>query len=575
MFGRKNEALAAVPGPAGQLWRMITASKAVFTLSVAAGLIAGVSNAVLMSFINRALAGGSSDASALAPAFFGLCLVVLFSGAVSVILLQRMAQNNLYKLRLDLARRILAAPLRGLQACGPHRLMAALTEDINKIIGAQVVLPILFVEASTAAAVLIYLALLSPTLFLVVFAFLVFGVLSFRVPQGLALSHFEAARKAYNTLSGHYRALAEGHKELKMDARRRRAFLDEEMDAAASLFRERQNSAWLMFVLGDRWGQSLYFILIGTILFLAPLVTDIPRETLLGYILVILFLGGPISMVLNAAPAIGLGVVALKNIESLNLRAAGEPEFDPGRDPPAQAAPPAALPAEIELAGVIYEYQGDHGETGYRLGPIDLRIRPGELLFMTGGNGSGKTTLALVILGLYPPDSGEIRFRGQIVTAENRDAYRQNFAAVFADSYLFESLLGYSTTAQHPRAEELLALLQLDGKLSIENGRFSTIDLSRGQRKRLALLTAYLADRPVYLFDEWAAEQDPVFRDLFYREMLPELKARGKTVIVITHDDRYFQIADRRLHLNSGRIESVIAGAAEPGHRSRETVVHA
>nr|WP_255537161.1 ATP-binding cassette domain-containing protein [Methylocystis sp. Sn-Cys] len=210
----------------------------------------------------------------------------------------------------------------------------------------------------------------------------------------------------------------------------------------------------------------------------------------------------------------------------------------------------------MELSKITHLYRSEESEVRHQLGPINLRIDPGALLFVTGGNGSGKTTLALILLGLFPPDDGEIKLGGRRVTYENRESYRQNFSAVFADAYVFDSLLGYSGIESQARAQEMLVALKLENKLQIKDGRFSTTELLRGQRKRLALLTAYVEDRPFYLFDEWAAEQDPQFRDVFYHQLLPELKARGKTVIVITHDDRYFHIADQVLRMHAGKIVS-------------------
>ncbi len=533
------------------LWRMFGASKSVLALSVLAGLVAGSCNVVLLTFINRSLEEGQKGATAIALAYFGLCFLVLLSGALSVTLLSRMAQANLCNLRLWLTRRILTASLRHLQICGAHRLMAALTDDLSSIVTAQEALPMLFIASSTLITGLLYLGFLSLRLLLLVLAFLVFGVISYQLPQQWALRWLQLAREAENALFGHFRAVTEGYKELKMDARRRRTFLDEEMSVTANVFRSRRNQAWLIYILADRWGQSLYFFLIGAILFLPPIADQIPRETLIGFTLVILFLGAPISTILHTIPAVGMGVVALKNIEALGLGTAPESEISIEGRPVSHAG----KPLKLELSGVSHRYIGEVEGSGYRLGPLDLCIAPGELVFVTGGNGSGKTTLALLVLGLYPPDTGEIRLGGQLITEENREAYRQNFSAVFADSYVFDSLLGYSSADLLARAEELLVLLQLDRKLRIENGRFSTVNLSRGQRKRLALLAAYLADRPFYLFDEWAAEQDPDFREIFYREMLLELKARGKTVIVITHDDRYFHLSDRLLRLTTGQIE--------------------
>ena len=182
-------------------------------------------------------------------------------------------------------------------------------------------------------------------------------------------------------------------------------------------------------------------------------------------------------------------------------------------------------------------------------------MRSGELIFIVGSNGSGKSTLAKLMTGLYAPQSGEILLDGLPVNETNIEWYRQHFATTFADVYLFDRYLGLEDRQLDPEIQKYLQEFQLDRKVRVTNGVLSTIDLSQGQRKRLALLTAFLEDRPIYLFDEWAADQDPAFREIFYAQMLIELKKRNKLVIVITHDDRYFHLADRILKLNYGRVE--------------------
>ncbi|HTV31881.1 MAG TPA: cyclic peptide export ABC transporter [Methylocella sp.] len=547
-----------------QLWRLFGVSKSLLLFSVLAGLISGGSGAGLMTLINRSIEEGQRGATALAPAFFGLCFLSLFSGALSITLLSRVMQGNLYELRLWLCRRILATPLPHIQSCGPHRIMAALTEDIGSMAAAQQALPHLLIQGSKLVVALLYLGFLSPSLLALLLVFVICGLFSWQLPQKWAWKRLKLARETNDALFGHFRALTEGYKELKLDSRRRHAFLNGELGSTADLLRRKENNANLMLVLADRWSECLYYMLIGTVVFLVASAEEIPRETLTGFVLVILFIGEPLSAVVQWVPAIGRGIVAFRNIEALDLSKSAE--LDNGSV--AETVDRAGMPLTIELFDVSYAYPGDDGVCGYRLGPVDLHIAPGELIFVTGGNGSGKTTLALLILGLYAPDKGEIRFGGQLITNENRESYRQNFSAVFADSYVFDSLLGYSSGDLLARANELLALLQLDTKLHILNGRFSTVDLSRGQRKRLALLAAYLADRPYYLFDEWAAEQDAVFRDFFYLEMLPELRARGKTIIVITHDDRYFHLCDRQLRLDMGQIKECHPGGLVKDKRS-------
>lgn len=197
----------------------------------------------------------------------------------------------------------------------------------------------------------------------------------------------------------------------------------------------------------------------------------------------------------------------------------------------------------------------DNREAGFLLGPIDLSVKSGELIFIVGSNGSGKSTLAKLITGLYTPRSGEIFLNDTPITAANIEWYRQHFATTFADVYLFDRYLGLEDPQIDREIGKYLKEFQLDRKVSVNNGVLSTTSLSQGQRKRLALLTAFLEDRPIYLFDEWASDQDPAFREVFYQQMLIQLKERGKLVIVITHDDRYFHLADRILKLNYGRVE--------------------
>jgi putative ATP-binding cassette transporter len=206
----------------------------------------------------------------------------------------------------------------------------------------------------------------------------------------------------------------------------------------------------------------------------------------------------------------------------------------------------------LELKGVTHTYYREQQDDNFTLGPVDLSLKPGELLFIVGGNGSGKSTLAKLITGLYIPETGAIYLNGEPILDCNQECYRQYFSAIFSDFYIFEKILGVNVLAAE--AEQYLTKLHLEHKVRIEQDKLSTTDLSQGQRKRLALLTAYLEDRPIYLFDEWAADQDPIFKHVFYTQLLPELKNRGKAVIVISHDDRYFDIADRIVKLESGRV---------------------
>jgi putative pyoverdin transport system ATP-binding/permease protein len=266
----------------------------------------------------------------------------------------------------------------------------------------------------------------------------------------------------------------------------------------------------------------------------------------------------------NAPPEDFSGVhppLPLKDAPTSGIRNPKEPQFHPHHPNDKQRLHPHPHPAHPRdltqemLPERRFGSDASIDEQGFLLGPIDLKMQSGELVFIVGSNGSGKSTLAKLIVGLYTPQAGEIYLNGTPITAVNVEWYRQHFATTFADVYLFDSYLGFDNPQLDRTVAKYLKDLQLDHKVSISNGILSTTNLSQGQRKRLALLTALLDDRPIYLFDEWAADQDPAFRKIFYEQTILQLKERGKLVIVITHDDRYFHLADRLLHLNYGRVE--------------------
>ena len=208
------------------------------------------------------------------------------------------------------------------------------------------------------------------------------------------------------------------------------------------------------------------------------------------------------------------------------------------------------------MTGIQFRYVDKFSEATFKIGPIDFSLHPGELVFITGGNGSGKSTFLRVLAGLYPPDSGQIRLNGQLISDETRDKYRSLMSAIFFDYHLFRKLYGIPDP-EPAEVDQLLRQFRLDTKTGVTNGEFRTLDLSGGQRRRLALIVSLLEKRPILLLDEWTAEQDPEFRRKFYDELLPDLMRAGATVVVITHDDRYLNelhLPARRIHMDEGRI---------------------
>lgn len=519
-------------------------------LSVLVGVLSGACSAWLMAIINSSLNSGGNSGSVLVWRFVALVVAVLTFSFGSRLLLINLSLRVTFELRMHLCREVAAAPLRRLEEVGAHRVLAVLTQDVNVIASTLLNIPALFINLAIVLGSMIYLGWLSVNILLALMVFLALSVSTVEIIQRRGMAYMKLARDEWDKLVKHFRALTEGMKELKLHHQRRQAFLSDFIELTAKTGRSYDNDAQRLYAIANSCSQVLYFIFIGIVLFTLPRFQEISIQTMSGYILTVLYLRAPIIMLLDLAPAFRNANISLKKIEDLgvSLTGLGAKEF--------QSKPAHSVdgPVHISLRDVQHSFYHEQDERNFVLGPLDLTFSPGELVFLIGGNGSGKTTFTKVLSGLYVPEAGEIWMNGEQVNDENRERYRQYFSVLFSDFYLFEHLLGLASPNLDRKAGEYLSMLQLDHKVEVKDGALSTTELSRGQRKRLALLTAYLEDRPVYIFDEWAADQDPTFKRIFYLQLLPELKARGKTTIVISHDDTYYYVADRIIKLDYGKV---------------------
>ncbi len=530
-------------------------SKDVVLLTVVTGIIGGLSNAGMIAIIHAALSRGDAPVSTLLVSYLGLCFLMLCSNVISQIMLLRLSQEAIFDLRLRLCRQILKAPLRKIEEAGTSTLLAALTNDTVSVSQALLNVPIICIQLTTLAACMLYVSWLSPQLFIGLAVFFVVGFMSYQLPVRKARKYLALARVETEKLFGHFRALSEGNKELKLHRMRREEFFDLDLQTSAVALRRHVTSGMGMYLFAETWGRLLYFVFIGIILFLA----HGQGPTLTGYVLITLYIMGPISGLLTTVPGFTQAQISLKRLQELGLSLkVDKPEVElngngNGNGNGHHAQSNAPVWNSLQLKGVTHSYRRENEDSNFTLGPIDLTFQPGDLCFLVGGNGSGKSTLAKLLTGLYIPESGEVELSGQIVDDKSRDNYRELFTAVFSDFYLFDRIPGGTEADLDAQSKEYLKQFQLSEKVKVQSGLLSTPGLSQGQRKRLALLTAYLEDRPFYVFDEWAADQDPYFKNVFYTQLLPELKSRGKTVLVISHDDRYYHIADRIIKLDYGR----------------------
>jgi putative ATP-binding cassette transporter len=527
-------------------------------LAVLTGLVSGLGTTGLLALINAALKDKSLSPGGLMLGFLGLCVVVAASRIASELLLAALGQRALFDMRLRLCRQVLGVPLRRLEEIGTHRVLTALTDDVPAITDAVANIPVLCINAAIVVGCLGYLGYLSWVALPGMLLFMVLGIATYQLAVIKAMRYFKSARAEGDTLFRHLQSLTSGIKELKLNRLRREAFISDGLEPSAHDFRRHTLSGQAVYTVAASWGQLLAFIVIGLLIFVLPAWVSVPEHVLTGYALALLFMMTPLQAIMLAAPRLGRANIALRNVEELGLQLSSHPA-EP--DAPAAAGPRGRWQS-LELVDVTHRYRREGQEHSFVVGPISLRFAPGEIVFLTGGNGSGKTTFAKILAGLYPPETGEIRLDARPVTDQSRADYREHFSAVFSDFHLFDRLLGLGGPGLDSRAQEYLERLQLGHKVQVRDGGLSTTELSQGQRKRLALLTSFLEDRPIYLFDEWAADQDPTFKHFFYRDLLQELKSRGKTVFVVSHDDRYYDAGDRLLKFENGRLLSDTREAA-------------
>lgn len=524
-------------------------------IALIACVVNGLSSVSLVALINHALTATPEALTPLAWKFAGLAVLTLVSRILGGVLFAQLSQGTMSKMREHISQRVASASYRDVEKLGAARAQSIVTEDATNVSMLFFALPNLLMHGSIVAGCLGYLAYLSWPVFFLASAVVVIGSLGYRLGDARAIKALEAAGVAQDKLFGYFNALFAGAKELKLHRERARSFMHESLNPEIDAVRLHRTKAFVSYAVGVGWILFLFYVFLGVVIFLPSQIAVIDFRVLAGYVIVFLFMLVPLDGVLNNLPTLNAARVSLGRIENV-LQELQDVEND-------TTSTTFDDFQQLSIRGLTHRYYREKEDGMFQFGPMDLTFKPGELTFLVGGNGSGKTTLAKLLVGLYTPEGADVRVNGHIINDVNRPQYRQLFSAVFSDFHLFESLLGISSNANgkpgdssdlDARANALLAKLHLDHKVKIVNGAFSTRELSQGQRKRLALVVAYLEDRPFYLFDEWAADQDPMFKAVFYQELLPELAARGKAVLAITHDDRYFHLADRCIKLENGMI---------------------
>ena len=475
-------------------------------------------------------------------AFFVICRKYLLDRTTGIV------EGIITRVRIRISEKVRGAELPHFEQIGASPIYTALAEDTRTLSDSASFLVSSLSSALLVILAMLYIAVLSLPAFFMLGTLMVLGGLFYihnaRATRPALRRAAEQEHRFFDEL-GH---LLYGFKELKIDVEKSTALFEQELKVVAHRAEDIRLDAARQFNRITVFGESFFYALMGVLIFVLPaFTTQQDSRTLVSVVAVLMFITSSVNDLVNAVPAVEKANIAIENIERLEARL--------GPVPPAPRQEASVAFERLACVGMTFHYPEVSGRSAFQLGPIDLAVRRGEVIFIIGGNGSGKSTFLKLLCGLYPPSAGHLELNGEPVTGGLLQQYRAKFAIILQDFHLFSRLF-HMRRFDQARIKQLLRAFDLASVTGVrEDGVLENTQLSKGQQKRLALLVTDLEDRDVLIFDEWAADQDPEFRRYFYNELIGSLAARGKTVIAATHDDHYFHLADRVLKMSEGKLE--------------------
>lgn len=530
-----------------------------FLIIMLLSLLSAVAGIGVIAYINQQLIESTAAPWRVLPVFLGLILLLLAITLGAQLALTMLGHHFVYELRGRLIKRILDTDTETLERIGSSGLLASLSADVRNITIAFVRLPELVQGVVITLGAILYLGWLSPGMLAVTTVWVAATMLVGWVLVQNVYRHLARIRETEDALYQDYESFIDGHKELSLNRSRARQQFEGVYDRHARSYRRHIIRSDTFHLSAVNWSNIMMLGAIGVAFFLANGLGWANTNVAATYSLTLLFLRTPLIQAVGALPTLLNAQVAFRKLVTLQLAEYRTDFGELSQFPKWQT---------IELRNVTYQYPDPQGR-GFTVGPINLTLTRGELVFLIGGNGSGKSTLARLLTGLYRPASGEILVDGKaLATDDDWAGFRQRFSTVFTDFHLFDQLLGPDGKPPDSRlVETWLDELQMRGKLVFDGDRVTNPRLSQGQRKRLAMLVAIAEQRDFLLLDEWAADQDPQFRRTFYRELLPRIQQMGVTVFAISHDDHYFERADRLLEMRNGKLKELHGELREQASR--------
>ncbi|MEV4886444.1 cyclic peptide export ABC transporter [Chitinophaga ginsengisegetis] len=505
-------------------------------------IVSGMSNMVLILLIVSAI-NSKVELQYLVFYFLLTVAVHMFGRKFVQSSLIDLSKGIGFELRIKVFEKIFSTSYQKFENMDRGRVYTSVNDDVDTIGNSSNMAITLVTSVFTAVVAFLYLATMVFWATLMTLILIVALATLYYFVSKSTNKYYEEARDTRNIFMRLTNGMIDGFKEISLQRKKKLEYYKDITDAADS-YRQKISFAAMRFLYASLLGESMLILLLGTVAFIIPrLFTDTKSGTIMNFVIVLLYLIGPVNRLLTAAPSILQLRIAWNRIQQFLS------EIPSNLDLHELCPPLEPEVMSIKAQGLKFAY---NSQEGFQVGAIDLEVKSGEILFIIGGNGSGKSTLAKLLTGLYEPSEGTITINEKELKSCDLSEY---YSAVFSPLYIFGKLYNIDTVSKKNEIEKYLRVLNLENIVGILDNKYTTINLSGGQRKRLALLQCYLEDAPIYLFDEWAADQDPAYRNFFYRTLLPQMREAGKIVIAITHDDHYFDVADKILKMEHGKLE--------------------
>ncbi len=517
-------------------------------------LLAGVSNTLLLVIIQQAAENYEArDPNLQYAALFLICMLIFFicKRHVSRFIVSAV-QDSLFKLRIKITDHLRHADLLSYESIGRPKILGSLSEKTELINDAATQLGELIPAIIIVTTTFIYLAILSTTAFWIALLSIVGIVFVFLLKNASVKGAMWEALKTEEEFLASFHHLLDGFKEVKMNRKRSDDLYFNYVIPIAQSYRELRKESETAMVDMRIYVFILMFLMMASIAFVLPHFSELSSQEIVDIVAVILFIWGPIGVCATTVPEVAKANLAIRNIRELERLLAEADDREEYQENSSLVKKQKGF-EKIEFKNLNFQYPRQNSQMPFSVGPVNFTIRSGKIIFVIGGNGSGKSTLLKLITGLYRASIGTTRVDKTLVTTANYAHYREMFSIIFTDFHLFDRFYGIEDIVQEEIDQEL-EKLGLEEKTEFVDGRFSNINLSTGQKKRLALISAIFEKKQIMIFDEVAADQDPQFRKYFYEELLQELKNSGKTVIAVTHDDHYFHQADEVYKMDYGKL---------------------